>query len=138
MAFIQKRGIARIKYFPKAASTVFDNGDAVTFNFAGALARAVSTSTTIAGFIKKDVRATDSDYASTSLVPVHVVSDADELEVDASATVTSAMIGTLRDLTNASTLNTTNAYSIGMFRVLRIGSTTSKAVISVAKNALSD
>lgn len=136
--FIQKRGIARIKYFPKAASTRFDLGDAVVFNFAGALIPAVSTSTTIAGYIKKDVRSTDTDYASTSLVPVHVVADTDEIEVDTSTTVTAAMIGTLRDLSNASTLNTTSAYSIGMFRVLRIGSTTSKAVVSVAKNALSD
>jgi len=134
---IQKRGNAKIKWFPKVASTRFDLGDAVSFNQAGAVTPSLSSSTTILGFIKKDIRSTDTDYASTTLVPVQVLDDADEVEIDASTTVTSAMVGTMRDLSNASTLNVGAGASLNHFRVLSIGSTTSKAVVSFVKNALS-
>lgn len=133
---IQKRGLARIKWLPKLASTRYDLGDAVTFNQAGAVIPTVSTSTTIAGFIKRNVLTTDPDYAGTNLVPIQVVEDTDEIEVDASTTVTAAMIGTLRDLSNASTLNVGAGATVGHCRILYIGSTTSKAVVSIVKNGL--
>lgn len=135
---IQKRGLAKIKWFPKVASTVFENGDAVSFNVLGTIARSTSTSTTIAGYIKRNVTSTDTDYASASLVPVQFIGEGDEIEIDVSSTVTTAMIGTLRDLSNSSTLNVGALFSIGHFRVLGIGSSTSKAVVSLAKNALSN
>lgn len=135
---IQKRGLAKIKWLPKVASTVFENGDAVSFNTLGTIARSTSTSTTVVGFIKRAVTSADTDYASASLVPVHVFDDNAEIEIDVSSTVTSAMIGTLRDLSNSSTLNVGSLFSVGHFRVLGIGSSTSKAVVSVAKNALSN
>lgn len=133
---IQKRGHATIKWFPKLASTVFELGDAVSFNQAGAVIRATSTSTNIIGIIKRAVNTTDTDYASASLVPVQVINDADEIEIDASTTVTTAMIGTSRDLSNASTLNVGAGATVNQVRILSIGSTTSKAVVSLVKNAL--
>lgn len=135
---IQKRGEARLKWFPKIASTRFDLGDAVVFNTAGTIQPVVSTSTTVVGYIKRNVLSTDTDYASTSLVPVQICIATDEVEIDASTTVTSAMIGTTRDFSNASTLNVGSAGTINMVRIMRIGSTTSKAVVSFLKNALTD
>ena len=133
---IQKRGTVKIKWFPKVASTVFELGDAVSFNTLGTITRSTSGSTTVAGFIKRAVTASDTDYASASLVPVQVVEDNDEIEIDASTTVTAAMIGTLRDLSNSSTLNVGSLFTIGHFRVLGIGSTTSKAVVALTKSAI--
>ena len=135
---IQKRGEARLKWFPKVASTRFDLGDAVVFNTAGTIQPVVSTSTTVIGYIKRNVLSTDTDYASTSLVPVQICIASDEVEIDASTTVTSAMIGTTRDFSNASTLNVGSVGTINMVRIIRIGSTTSKAVVSFLKNALTD
>lgn len=135
---IQKRGSARLKWFPKIASTRFDLGDAVVFNTVGTIQPVVAASTTVIGFIKRDVRSTDTDYATTALVPVQTCVPYDEVEIDCSATVTSAMIGTTRDFSNASTLNTTSAGSLNIVRILRIGSTTSKAVVSLLKNGLTD
>lgn len=58
---IQKRGGARLKWFPKIASTRFDLGDAVVFNTAGTIQPVVSTSTTVVGYIKRNVLSTDTD-----------------------------------------------------------------------------
>lgn len=135
---IQKRGSARLKWFPKIASTRFDLGDAVVFNTVGTIQPVVAASTTVVGYIKRNVLSTDADYATTALVPVQTCVAYDEVEVDCSATVTSAMIGTTRDFSNASTLNVGSAGTINLVRILRIGSTTSKAVVSFLKNALTD
>lgn len=135
---IQKRGSARLKWFPKIASTRFDLGDAVVFNVSGQITPVVAASTTIMGYIKRNVLSTDADYATTALVPVQTCVAYDEVEIDCSATVTSAMIGTTRDFSNASTLNVGSVGTINMVRILRIGSTTSKAVVSFLKNALTD
>ena len=134
--FIQKRGTTKLKWFPKKASTVMEVGDALAFDGIGFVTRATSSSTTVIGFSKKNVATTDTDYASTTMIPVHVADDVDEFEVDASTTVTSAMIGTQRDLTNSSTLNVGALGTVNHFRILGIGSTTSKAVVSITKNSL--
>lgn len=135
---IQKRGEARLKWFPKIASTRFDLGDAVVFNTAGTIQPVVSTSTTVVGYIKRNVLSSDTDYATTALVPVQICIASDEVEIDTSTTVTSAMIGTTRDFSNASTLNVGSAGTINLVRILRIGSTTSKAVCAFLKNGLTD
>lgn len=135
---IQKRGEARLKWFPKIASTRFDLGDAVVFNTVGTIQPVVSTSTTVVGYIKRNVLSSDADYATTALVPVQTCISSDEVEIDASTTVTSAMIGTTRDFSNASTINVGSAGTINLVRILRIGSSTSKAVVSFLKNGLTD
>ena len=134
---IQKRGLSQFKWFPKAASTVFELGDAVAFNLTGGIVRATSSSTNVLGMIKMAVTASDTDYATTALVPVQVFVPEDEIEIDASTTVTAAMIGTYRDLSNSSTLNVGAVGGNLTFRVLGIGSTTSKAVVSLVRNSLS-
>lgn len=135
---IQKRGQARLKWMPKVSSTRFDLGDAVVYNVSGQITPVVAASTTVMGYIKRDVRSTDTDYASTSLVPVQVCVAYDEVEIDTSTTVTAAMIGTVRDFSNASTLNVGANATTGLVRILRQGSTTTKAVCSFLKNGLTD
>lgn len=135
---IQKRGQARLKWMPKVASTRFDLGDAVVYNVSGQITPVVAASTTVMGYIKRNVLSTDSDFASTALVPVQICVAYDEVEIDTSTTVTAAMIGTVRDFSNASTLNVGATATTGLVRILRQGSTTTKAVCSFLKNGLTD
>lgn len=135
---IQKRGQARLKWMPKVASTRFDLGDAVVYNVSGQITPVVAASTTVMGCIKRNVLSTDSDFASTALVPVQICVAYDEVEIDTSTTVTAAMIGTVRDFSNASTLNVGATATTGLVRILRQGSTTTKAVCSFLKNGLTD
>lgn len=135
---IQKRGLSKFEHFPKAASTVFELGDAVSFNGLGQIVRATSSSTNVLGFIKRAVSSTDSDFASTSMVGVQVLGVSDVIEIDASTTVTASMVGSQRDLSNASTLNVGALGTNNIFRVIGIGSTTSKALVTLVKNSLTD
>ena len=121
--------------FIKAPSTAFALGDVVTFNGSGQIIPAVAGSTTIAGVIKRAVVASDADYASASFVPVEVFTHGDVFEIDCSTTVTQAMVGTLRDLTSASTLNVGAGATVNQFRILGLGSTTTKALVACIKNA---
>lgn len=132
---ILKRGKTLFQSFPKAASTQFTLGDAVVINASGFITPATAAnSTTVLGFVKRNVISTDSDYASSSLLAVQIVDGTDEIEIDASTTVTQAMVGTTRDLSNASTLNVGSGGTLNTFRVLSIGSTTSKAVVTLVRN----
>lgn len=135
--FIKKRGIAKFKWFAKKASTTILVGDALTFDGSGFVTPAVAGSTVILGISKQAISASDTDYAGTKFIPVSIADANDEFEVDASTTVTQAMVGTYRDLvTNAGTLNVGAAGTANQFRVTGLGSTSTKAVVTIAKNAL--
>ena len=134
--FIKKRGLAKIKWFAKKASTAIALGDALTFDGLGYVTVAVAGSTSIVGFSKQVISATDSDYAGTKMIPVEIVDVIDELEVDVTTTMTQAMVGTYRELSTASTLNTAIAGTANQFRVIGLGSTSLKAIVSIAKNSL--
>lgn len=133
---IRKSGNSKFMSFIKEPSTAFALGDAVTFNASGRIIPAVAGSTQIAGYIKRAVLSTDADYASTSFVPVEIATGGDVFEIDASTTVTQAMVGTTRDLTNASTLNVGAGGTVNQFRVVGLGSTTTKALVAIIKNSL--
>lgn len=107
MAFTLAKGDAKIMWFPKAASQVFAHGDLVYANASGAVIPADSTSGDHIGVIQKTVAATDSDYASTTLVPLLVPYDDTEFEVDVDTgtALTTAMVGNRYDLTDANSLN---------------------------------
>jgi len=135
---IQKRGLSKFKWFLKKASTDIQLGDALAFDGLGYVTRATSSSTTIIGASKRAVVSTDSDYASNTSIPVQTFGSDDEIEIDASTTVTQAMVGTQRDLSNSSTLNVGALGTNNIFRVIGIGSTTSKAVVSVVKSSITD
>ena len=99
------QGKTKVMYFPKAASTVFTEGDLVYFNGAGEVIPADATSGQHVGVIRKDVVATDSDYASETAVPVEVpVEKWVTWEVD-TASATTEDVGLEIDLTDAATAN---------------------------------
>lgn len=103
MSFILKSGNVQVEYWPKTASTAFAVGVAVVMT-SGALAVASSTDLSIVGVVAKPVVSTDTDYASTTSIPVLVPSpDAIwEIDVENSGTATSANVGIKYDL-NSST-----------------------------------
>lgn len=119
--------------YPKVASTVFEVGDALTFNGSGQVAPAVAGTTTgIIGICKKAVAATDSDYAANTPIAVDVnLSPDSEFEVDANGTVTAAMVGLYKDvITNAGTMAIAAATN-NHYLVVGLGSTTTKARVRV-------
>lgn len=135
MALIRKTGSAKMMSFVKEPSTAFALGDVVTLNASGRLIPAVAGSTQIVGCIRRAVLTTDADYAQAVMVPVDVPLIGDSLyEIDCSTTVTQAMVGTGRDLTNAQTLNVGAAGTVNQFRIVGLGSTTTKAVVAIIKS----
>ena len=108
MAFTQANGRSYTIWLPKAASTVFSVGDLVQPNGTGEITRATTTSNVHLGVIQKNVVATDSDYASTTLVPVTFPVDDTEFFVSVgTGTATEAIIGTFIDLATASSVDVT-------------------------------
>lgn len=104
--FIPYSGRFRTEWYPKAASTAFAFGDLVYFDLSGAIIPADATSGNHAGIIQKAVASTDSDYASTTSVPVLVPEVGSLVRCDnVDGTLTTAMVGTYRDLSNAESVN---------------------------------
>lgn len=102
MAFTHFSGKVRVEWYPKKASTAFAVGDLVYADGSGAIQPADSTSGMHIGVIQKAVASTDSDYASTTLVPVLVPTDDTEWLVDVgTGTATAALVGTRFDLKDA-------------------------------------
>lgn len=104
MAFRQISGEVQVKWYPKKASTVIAVGNLMYADGSGAITNATTTSDYHMGISLKAVAATDSDYASTTLIPVLVPHDTAEFLVDVgTGTATSALIGTYVDLAAAGT-----------------------------------
>lgn len=137
--FIRTKGAPKYEVFPKVASTAFAVGDLVCFNGSGAVTPAVAGTTTgFVGICKKLVTSADADYASTTLIPIDVNLTGDsEFEVDANGAITSALIGTYKDIiTNAGQISnsvTTNSHTI----VTGVGSTSTKAKVRIHQLAMS-
>lgn len=89
---IRASGKANVEWFPKTASTAFKNGNVVILT-SGQLVPATATSLQLVGTILKDIVSTDSDYASTTLVPVDVPTSADTFLADVKVGVTAAATG---------------------------------------------
>lgn len=106
MAFSLFSGPVRTEWYPKAASTAFAFGDLVYFDLSGAIIPADSTSGNHAGIIQKAIASTDSDYASTTSVPVQKISIDNLVRCDnVDGTLTAAMVGGYYDLSNAESVN---------------------------------
>lgn len=71
MAFKKYSGTFVTEWFPKAASIAMAQGDLVEFS-AGTVRPAGTASVDVVGVLDKTVAVTDSDYASTTFVPVTV------------------------------------------------------------------
>ena len=106
--FIPRRGNFHIEWYPKKASTTFALWDLVYADGSGAVQPADATSGDHIGVCLKTIAATDSDYASNTLIPVLVPSDSRaefEVDVDTGTALTTAMVGSRYDLTDANSLN---------------------------------
>lgn len=107
MAFVRKQGRTKIKWLPVTTSTAMTKGAIVRWA-SGLIDLATSSSapSTHVGVIAKTIASTDSDYATSRLVPVEVPVDAD---VEWEAAVTSGLVaadkGLFQDLTDSLTVN---------------------------------
>lgn len=108
MAFIRRTGSERVSVqMPKAASQVFEVGDALIADGSGNVTVATSTSTSIIGICQKKVAATDSDYAQNTPIAVELIDFTAIYEADVDNTLTAAMVGLRRDLTDQNSVNAT-------------------------------
>lgn len=127
-------GRPRLAWYPKKASTAFNVGDLVYPDGSGAIQPADSTSGEHMGVIAKKVTSTDSDYASTTFVPVYEVGPDDIFEADATG-LTAAKVGTYMDLTDAATVNGSATSKNVVFMVGYISAT--KGLFKVSATAAS-
>jgi hypothetical protein len=100
-------------YFPKTASTALVAGTFVVLS-SGQLVGATSSTTSVLGVLRKNIASTDSDYASTTLVPVEVpIEKYVTWLADFTATFSASQIGTKCDLTDSGHVNTgSNTYNV--------------------------
>jgi hypothetical protein len=128
MATLPYRGKFHVEWYPKTASEAFTVGDMVTIlNTAagtGYLTSATSSSAEVIGTIQKAVAATDSDYASTTKVPV-LVGDADaEWLFNAASGGAQTEVGQFVDISTDLLLDLGTAYTYGIAKVTGVISTT--------------
>lgn len=108
MAFILNSGESKMEWYPKKASTAFTAGDLVYADGSGAIQPADSTSGDHIGVIQKTITSADSDYASTTLVPViKAYQDSIFVADVGTGTLTTAMIGNRYDLKDANEIDVT-------------------------------
>ena len=136
MAFLRASGVPNIEYWPKAASTAFTCNALVYDNGSGAIIPADSTSGDHVGVVLKTVASTDSDYASTTKIPVDVAGENDIFEVDCGGTATAALIGTFIDLTNSTTADEASSSKDALLVVGFISASKLLVKIASRKNIL--
>ena len=87
----RENGPVHVEWYPKTASTAFAFGDPVYLDTNGRLlAYTPGVAAPWVGLLKKAIAATDSDYASTTRVPVEVGNYDTEYLFDASTTAAAA------------------------------------------------
>lgn len=128
--FKRAEGKPNIRYYPKAASQTFENGDLVYAGGSGEIIPADSTSGMHLGIILKKVASTDADYAEETMVPVDVPRPGDKFLVDVgTGTLTTEMIGLRKDLKDAASIDV-DATSKNVVVIEEFVSAT-KAIVSI-------
>lgn len=128
----RKNGAHNIKYFRKKASTVFTNGALCFVDTDGFLNPASASSVQHVGVIQVAVTAADSDYASTTFVPVDMCSTTDLFIADVSAgTVAQTAVGAYYDLNATGDKVDLSATSVKAVYVQDIRPASSEVVIIV-------
>jgi len=125
MSFILKEGKVKTVYLPVTTSTALTKDTLVTFS-SGLLVAATSStaSADIVGVIRKTIASTDSDYATSRLVPVDVPVERFTIwEGDVTSGLVSTDIGVEVDLTSAGVVNRA-ASSVKAVRCLKVLSST--------------
>lgn len=97
--FKRKNEKHNVRYYKKKASTAFVNGALTYVDSSGWLNPASASSVNHVGVILTTIASTDSDYASTTFVPVDMCSPTDLFIADVSAgTVAQTAVGAYYDL----------------------------------------
>ena len=131
MALTLFRGKYHIEYFPKQASTAFAKNSLVAIGgTSGTIKPATSSTTEHLGIIKTKIAATDSDYASTTLVPV-LIPDLNSSFLADGTGFDSTDVGVKVDLTDASNVNA-SATSVKSMLVVGIISST-KGIVKIVQ-----
>jgi len=91
-------------YFPKTASTALSIDSLVTLS-SGQLVAATSSSTKVLGVLRRASVSTDSDYTSTTMLPVEVPLDNTVVWEALTASAVAGDVGANVDLTDALTVN---------------------------------
>ena len=136
MAFKLYRGKSYIAWLPKQASTAFSADSLVaTGGTSGTIKPATSVTTNHIGMIRKAIAATDTDFASNTLVPVEVPDVDAELIADGTG-FDSSDVTTKIDLTDASNANAA-ATSVKVLEVSKILSST-QGIVKMIKDVTSN
>lgn len=99
------KGKTKMLWFPKTASVTFTEGDMVMMT-SGYVATATAQSIEHLGIIRTSVASTDSDFASTTKVPVEVpLEPSCEFESTVTGTLLTTDIGSYFDLSTAGLVN---------------------------------
>ena len=132
----RKTGSHNIQYFKKKASTEFINGALVNVDSDGYLIPATASSVNHLGTILKTVAATDSDYASTTAVPVDMATSIDEFTADVSAgTVAQTAVGAYYDLNSTGDKVDLSATTVKQVYVKAVNTANSTVTIIVSSTA---
>ena len=128
MATLPYRGKFHVEWYPKTASHAFTEGDMVTIlNSAagvGYLTSATSSSPQVIGTIQKTVASTDSDYASTTKVPVLVGNTDAEWLFNSADGGAQTEVGQFVDAANDLLLDLGTAYTYGVAQITDVISST--------------
>jgi len=131
------KGQTKILWLPKAASVTFTKGDLVQLT-SGYVATATAQSEDHLGIILTAVTSGDSDFASTTKVPVEVPqSPMCELESDVTGTLLTTDIGNSFDLSTAGLVNQ-DGTTYGVVKCVGFISTAKGRFILNSQEALSD
>lgn len=125
MAISAFRGDFHTEWYPKVVSTAFAMNDLVYLDGNGYLTPAVDGANIVPlGLIQKVVAATDSDYATATLVPVLVGDKDAEFLCDVSTgTAAQTDVGEWVDIDDANSVDV-NASTYDVFLVTKVISTT--------------
>lgn len=115
MALYPYSGTVKVEWWPKTASTALAANSIVSAS-SGYLIAATSATTANVGVTLRQVASTDSDYASTTKIPV-IIPKADTVFIALATSASAAQVGTVVDLTDAVTIGTgtthKSAYVVG-------------------------
>lgn len=94
MSFILKEGAQQLEYFPKKASTTLTmNGLAQFDGSNGVITVCTAAPTRVAGILAKSAASTDSDFASTTKIPVVVPQETNKFLADVTGTLLTTHVG---------------------------------------------
>lgn len=124
MSFRKVKGQTEWVYLPVTPSTAIAAGSLLEFASGKLIAADASTTANdVVGVLRKEIAATDDDYADDRLVPVEVPTERHVIWEFSGSGFTATDIGTRCDLTDAANVNGA-AVTIGIAQITKVLSST--------------